>query len=54
MGSKNNMFIGEKKVARQIKEQLNATNAAFYYPEQLMGYPISQPPPYTVRILSMN
>uniref|UniRef100_A0A915DLK0 Uncharacterized protein n=1 Tax=Ditylenchus dipsaci TaxID=166011 RepID=A0A915DLK0_9BILA len=44
-------YLGEKKVARQIGEQLSATQAAFQYPDQLLGYlPIAAanmpPPPF--------
>jgi hypothetical protein len=40
-------YFGEKKVARQISEQLSATQAAFApYPEPFMGYMSVQPPPY--------
>jgi len=47
-------FIGEKKVARQIKEQLSATHAAFCYPEQLYCYSVAQPPPYADTVMSPN
>ncbi|CAD5207738.1 unnamed protein product [Bursaphelenchus xylophilus] len=39
-------FLGEKKVARQISEQLAATHNAFQYPDQLLGCQIPQPPAY--------
>jgi len=39
-------FFGEKKVARQITEQLSATQAAFHYPDQLLSCVMPQPPPY--------
>ncbi|KAL3090319.1 hypothetical protein niasHS_006771 [Heterodera schachtii] len=41
-------YLTEKKVARQIREQLNSTATAFNYPENLMGHPSmpQQPPPY--------
>ena len=40
-------YLGEKKIARQISEQLNATHAAFHYPEQFYGFAaMPQPPPY--------
>jgi len=39
-------FLGEKKVARQISEQLSATQAAFHYPDQLLSCVMPQPPPY--------
>ncbi|KAI1731102.1 hypothetical protein Ddc_03830 [Ditylenchus destructor] len=48
-------YLGEKKVARQIGEQLSATQAAFQYPAeaQLLGYglPFAQPPPYADTVL---
>lgn len=46
-------FLGEKKVARQIGEQLASTQAAFSYPDQLIGYlPMAQPPPYADTVMS--
>jgi len=46
-------YLGEKKVARQISEQLNATHAAFnYYPEQFFGYAMPQPPPYADTVIA--
>jgi phage-related holin len=39
-------YFGEKKVARQISEQLSATQAAFHYPDQMLSCIMSQPPPY--------
>jgi hypothetical protein len=39
-------FFGEKKVARQISEQLSATQAAFQYSDQLLSCVMPQPPPY--------
>lgn len=41
-------YFGEKKVARQISEQLSATQAAFApYPEPFLGGFLGpQPPPY--------
>jgi len=45
-------FLGEKKVARQISEQLQVT-AAFHYPEQLFGWtPMPNPPPYADTVVS--
>ena len=38
-------FLGEKKVARQISEQLAATHAAFQYSDQLMHH-VVEPPAY--------
>jgi hypothetical protein len=40
-------FLGEKKVARQISEQLATTQAAFHYPDQLLGCVMPMPPPYS-------
>uniref|UniRef100_A0AC34FJU6 Uncharacterized protein n=1 Tax=Panagrolaimus sp. ES5 TaxID=591445 RepID=A0AC34FJU6_9BILA len=46
-------YLGEKKVARQISEQLNATHAAFHYPDQFFGYvQMPQPPPYADTVIS--
>jgi len=45
-------YLGDKKVARQISEQLSSTQAAFHYPEQLFGYGIPQPPPYADTVVS--
>lgn len=47
-------FLGEKKVARQIREQLNNTASAFHYPENLItGYSmVAQPPPYVDTVMS--
>lgn len=43
-------YLTEKKVARQIRDQLTSTATAFHYPENLLGYSLmSQPPPYAVR-----
>jgi len=41
-------YLTEKKVARQIREQLSTTANAFHYPENLLGgYTLmAQPPPY--------
>jgi len=40
-------YLTEKKVARQIREQLSTTATAFHYPENLLGYSLMpQPPPY--------
>jgi len=44
-------YLGEKKVARQISEQLNATHAAFHYPDQFFGY-MAQPPPYADTVIA--
>jgi hypothetical protein len=43
-------YFGEKKVARQISEQLSATQAAFHYPDQLLSCVMPQPPPYVETI----
>jgi len=46
-------YLGDKKMARQNREQLNTTATAFYYPENLIhsGYALMpQPPPYAVSI----
>jgi len=45
-------YLGERKVARQIRDQLNATQAAFYYPEQLLYYSLNQPPPYSDTVIA--
>ena len=50
-------YLGDKKVAIRIAEQLNVTQAAFQYPEdsQLIGYwPLhnQMPPPYADTVLS--
>lgn len=46
-------FLGEKKVARQISESLNATHAAFHYPEQFYGFSaMPQPPPYAPTVMA--
>jgi len=47
-------YLGDKKVARQISEQLSSTQSAFHYPEQLLGYVMPQPPPYADTVLSPN
>ncbi|KAI3409753.1 hypothetical protein GPALN_006132 [Globodera pallida] len=41
-------YLTEKKVARQIREQLISTATAFNYPENLVGHSMmpQQPPPY--------
>ncbi|KAI6219190.1 hypothetical protein M3Y99_01669200 [Aphelenchoides fujianensis] len=39
-------FLGEQKVARQIAQQLSATQAAFHYPDQLLQCVMPQPPAY--------
>jgi len=46
-------YLGDKKVARQIRDQMCSTASAFRYPENLMcsGYALmQQPPPYAVSI----
>lgn len=45
-------YLGDKKVARQISEQLSSTQAAFHYPEQLFGFVAPQPPPYADTVVS--
>jgi len=46
-------YLGERKIARQIREQMNANAAAFYYPEQFFYYSAaSQPPPYTDTVVA--
>jgi hypothetical protein len=45
-------YLGEKKVARQISEQLNATHAAFHYPDHFFGYVMPQPPAYADTVIS--
>jgi len=45
-------YLGDKKVARQISEQLSNTQAAFHYPEQLLGFVMPQPPPYADTVSS--
>ncbi|KAE9550791.1 hypothetical protein FO519_005994 [Halicephalobus sp. NKZ332] len=48
-------FLGEKKIARQISEQLTATHAAFHYPEQFYGFAtMPQPPPYADTVTTPN
>jgi hypothetical protein len=44
-------YLGDKKVARQISEQLSNTQAAFHYPEQLFGCVVPQPPPYVDTVM---
>ncbi|KAI6203787.1 hypothetical protein M3Y94_00596800 [Aphelenchoides besseyi] len=44
-------FLGEKKVARQIAEQLSATQAAFHYPDQLLSCMMPQPPAYSMAMM---
>lgn len=39
-------FLGDKKVAQQISQQLSATQSAFHYPDQLLSCVLPQPPPY--------
>lgn len=44
-------YLGDKKMARQMSE-LSATQAAFQYPEQFLGYaPMPQPPPYSDTVI---
>ncbi|TKR96223.1 hypothetical protein L596_010272 [Steinernema carpocapsae] len=46
-------YFGDKKVARQIGEQLTATHVAFQYPDLSNGYvAMCQPPPYADTVLS--
>jgi len=47
-------FFGDKKVARQIGEQLTATHVAFQYPDLSNGGYVAmcQPPPYADTVLS--
>lgn len=49
-------YLGDKKVASRIGEQLSSTQAAFQYPgeSQLIGYwslPNQMPPPYADTIV---
>ncbi|VDN42159.1 unnamed protein product [Gongylonema pulchrum] len=46
-------FLGDKKVARQIGEQLSTTHVAFHYGDIPYGYvPMPQPPPYADTVLT--
>ncbi|KAL7079843.1 hypothetical protein ACQ4LE_000718 [Meloidogyne hapla] len=48
-------YLGDKKVARQIRDQMCSTASAFRYPENLMcsGYALmQQPPPYVDTVMS--
>ncbi|CAK5013363.1 unnamed protein product [Meloidogyne enterolobii] len=48
-------YLGDKKVARQIRDQMCSTASAFRYPENLMcsGYALmQQPPPYADTVMS--
>uniref|UniRef100_A0AC35UFF5 Uncharacterized protein n=1 Tax=Rhabditophanes sp. KR3021 TaxID=114890 RepID=A0AC35UFF5_9BILA len=40
-------YLGDKKMAKKIAEQLSTTQSAFSYPEfAYSGFPLNQPPPY--------
>jgi len=39
-------YIGDKKVAQKVTQQLSQTQAAFHYPDQLLSCVMPQPPPY--------
>lgn len=45
-------FLGEKKVARQIGQQLSATHHAFQYPDQLLGCAFPVMPPAYAEVVS--
>ncbi|KHN70656.1 hypothetical protein Tcan_10268 [Toxocara canis] len=48
-------FLGDKKVARQIGEQLSATRVAFHYADIPYGYvAMPQPPPYAETVISAD
>ncbi|VDK41840.1 unnamed protein product [Anisakis simplex] len=48
-------FLGDKKVARQICEQLSATHAAFHYADIPYGYvAMPQPPTYAETVISTD